>query len=71
MRRRPPVLSGWKLYVFGIPLVYAWLFVLMALRVRSHQYVIYGARAFLVPAMFAAIATAVVLIGITWNSRRG
>jgi hypothetical protein len=65
------VLSGWKLYGFGIPSVYAWLFVLMALRVRSHQYVMYGARALVVPAMFAAIGTAVVVIGITWNSRRG
>ena len=66
-----PILTGWKLYVFGPAIFFVFVFAVFALRARVYHYATFGvAFVFAEVAIFAAIATAGFVFIIWQDARR-
>jgi uncharacterized membrane protein YqjE len=66
--RKKPLLAGWRLYVLGTPLVFIFIFVLVALSTRPRHYRSTKLSVLLIEwIVFAALGT----LGCVWSMRKG
>jgi hypothetical protein len=71
MKRERPLLTGWKFYIFGTPIIFLFMFIVLTLSTRFRRFSTEGPRVvFSVIAVVAAIATAWVVISGWLDERR-